>query len=209
LALRMSFEDIVRVAQLKISKERFQSVENEVKAGNRPHSIIDHFKPGIEELASLMPPKMGRALIGYATRKGFIGTAYLGMKVKTNSIFGFTRVWLLSKLKFLRPKGLRFYEEQEQIEHWLRDIKLAYALSPELALAVVRLSEVIKGYSDTVKRGHFAYITIMSQIVAPCLEGKTTPSFALDALYSARKAYEKDPEGEGLARTLVEIASKT
>jgi indolepyruvate ferredoxin oxidoreductase, beta subunit len=207
LALRMSFEDIVRVAQLKISKDRFASVEAEIKAGTRPHIIIDHFKPGIEELASLMPPRFGAWLIAYATKKGFIGTAYLGMKVKTNTIFGFLRIWLLSKLKFLRPSGYRFHEEQKQIESWLNHVQQAYALSPELAFAIVRLSEVIKGYSDTIKRGHGAYTAIINEIVMPCLAGKITTAFALDALLSARKAYEKDPEGDGLSLTLAEIAN--
>src|SRR4051812_17227733 len=52
LAVRMSFEDVIRVAQAKTSPERFERVRAEVRAKpNEPLQIIEHFKPGNEEIA--------------------------------------------------------------------------------------------------------------------------------------------------------------
>ena len=51
LAVRMSFEDVIRVAQAKTSAERLVRVRSEVRAKeHEPLEITEHFKPGIEEI---------------------------------------------------------------------------------------------------------------------------------------------------------------
>ncbi|AXS40378.1 indolepyruvate oxidoreductase subunit beta family protein [Breoghania sp. L-A4] len=57
LAVRMSFEDIIRVAQLKIRASRLERVRNDIRAEpGQPIELIDFFKPGIPELADMLPP---------------------------------------------------------------------------------------------------------------------------------------------------------
>ena len=48
----MAFDDIVRVADLKVRASRFARVRREVAAsdGDIVH-IVDHFKPGVPEIA--------------------------------------------------------------------------------------------------------------------------------------------------------------
>src|SRR6185369_5285463 len=56
LALWMTFEDIIRVADLKTRALRFRRVRKEARAGDdEPVVIIDYLKPGVEEFASLLP----------------------------------------------------------------------------------------------------------------------------------------------------------
>ena len=56
LAVRMSFEDVIRVAQAKTSAERLLRVRTEVRAKPaEPLEITEHFKPGIEEIAAMLP----------------------------------------------------------------------------------------------------------------------------------------------------------
>ncbi|MEP6657764.1 MAG: indolepyruvate oxidoreductase subunit beta family protein, partial [Betaproteobacteria bacterium] len=63
LALWMAFDDVVRVAALKCRASRFARVRDEVNAGPTDIvRIIDHFKPGVPELAGLLPPPMARRL---------------------------------------------------------------------------------------------------------------------------------------------------
>ena len=56
LALWMSYEDIIRVADLKTRASRFERVRKEVGAKDgEPVVVIDFLKPGVEEFASLLP----------------------------------------------------------------------------------------------------------------------------------------------------------
>ena len=56
LAVWMSFEDIIRVADLKTRSTRFQRIRSEVGAKEgEPVVVIDFLKPGVEEFASIMP----------------------------------------------------------------------------------------------------------------------------------------------------------
>jgi len=57
LALWMSYEDIIRVADLKTRRSRFARVRKEVAAkDDEPVVVIDYLKPGVEEVASLLSP---------------------------------------------------------------------------------------------------------------------------------------------------------
>src|SRR6185312_9680866 len=67
LAVRMSYEDIVRVAQAKIAPERMKRI-------------------AFEELTQLLPPALARPILRYAERKGWLGRVYFGMKIDTTSI---------------------------------------------------------------------------------------------------------------------------
>src|SRR5258706_4860495 len=56
LATWMSYEDIIRVADLKTRASRFERVRKEVGAKQgEPVIVIDFLKPGVEEFASLLP----------------------------------------------------------------------------------------------------------------------------------------------------------
>ena len=63
LALWMSYEDIIRVADLKTRATRFERVRREVGAKEgEPVVVIDFLKPGVEEFASLLPHFLGKKL---------------------------------------------------------------------------------------------------------------------------------------------------
>jgi len=51
LALRMTYEDVIRVADLKTRRDRFASVRNDAKAkADEPVLITEYLKPGPEEI---------------------------------------------------------------------------------------------------------------------------------------------------------------
>ena len=72
LALWMSYEDIIRVADLKTRRSRFARVRREAGAKDgEPVTVVDYLKPGIEEVASLLPPcpRQAPARLGRGTRQ--------------------------------------------------------------------------------------------------------------------------------------------
>ena len=61
LALWMAFEDIPRVAQLKVRPDREAMIRSEVKAASdQPVAVAEFFHPRIEEVAALLPARWGK-----------------------------------------------------------------------------------------------------------------------------------------------------
>jgi indolepyruvate ferredoxin oxidoreductase beta subunit len=209
LAVRMSYEDVVRVAQAKIAPARMQRIaQDELRVKDEPFSIHDFLKPGIEELTQLLPPALARPIRRYAERKGWYGKAYFGMEINTTSISGYLRFLMLAKMRRLRPYGIRYKEEQAQLEAWLALIVKAAARSPDLALEIAECARLIKGYGDTHARGLANYRAIETRLIEPALAGRIAAGRAADAVASARTAALVDPEGESLAKCLAEIEAQ-
>ena len=208
LAVRMSFEDVIRVAQAKTARDRLDRVRAEVRAKpQEPVELTEHFKPGIEEICAMLPPAMARAILGWATRTGRLGRVYFSMHVRTTTVWGFARLRLLAGLRWWRPHTYRYVEEQAEIERWLAAIRAAAPLSIELAREIAECARLVKGYGDTHKRGLGNYRRIAADVIAPALAGKMAAKTAADAVASARVAALADPDGESLSRTLAAIAA--
>jgi indolepyruvate ferredoxin oxidoreductase beta subunit len=209
LAVRMSYEDVVRVAQAKIAPARMQRIaHDELRAKDEPFSVHDFLKPGIEELTQLLPPAIARPIRRYAERKGWYGRVYFGMEINTTSVSGYLRFLMLAKLRRMRPYGIRYKEEQAQIESWLALIAKAAPRSTTLALEIAECARLIKGYGDTHARGLANYRAIETRLIEPALAGRIAPERAADAVASARTAALVDPDGESLAKCLSEIEAQ-
>ena len=199
LAVRMSYEDVIRVAQAKTSHERLERVRAEVRAKpDEPLEITEHFKPGNEEIAAMLPPSLARWLLA---RPAF----HFSMHVRSTTVWGFARLRLLAGLRWWRPHTWRYLEEQAEIERWLGQIKAAQTLSLDLAREIAESARLIKGYGDTHKRGLGNYRRITDEIIAPALAGRMPAAKAADAVANARVAALADPDGGALDRTLAAI----
>ncbi len=154
LAVRMSYEDVVRVAQAKIAPQRMARIaREELRVTDEPFSVHDFLKPGIEELCQLLPPLLARPILYVAARRGWLGRVYFGMEINATSISGYLRFLMLAKLRPLRPFGHRYKQEQKAIDAWLALIVEAAKQSTELALEIAECARLIKGYGDTHARG--------------------------------------------------------
>jgi indolepyruvate ferredoxin oxidoreductase beta subunit len=168
LALRMSFEDVIRVAQLKLKPERFAAIEREMRmTPGQPYVVADFVKPGIEEIASFLPPGLARRLIGLSARRGWLDKVHFGMQVRSNRLGGYMRLRLLAGLRPWRPRSFRYQEEQARIEDWLDSVTGAAALDTGLAREIVECARLIKGYGDTFKRGLANYLAIRDRVIRP------------------------------------------
>ncbi len=209
LAIRMSYEDVVRVAQAKIAPDRMRRIaREELRAKGEPYSVHDFLKPGIEELCQLLPPFLARPIIGFSQRRGWLGKVYFGMEINSTSVSGYLRFLFLAKLRAIRPFGYRYAQEQAQIESWLKLILEAAQRAPTFALEIVECAKLIKGYGYTYARGLSDYKQIETRVIGPALAGQIPLERAADAVASARTAALVDPEGESLARCLAEIEAQ-
>jgi indolepyruvate ferredoxin oxidoreductase beta subunit len=208
LAVRMSYEDAIRVAQAKIDPTRRARIAAEMGAKpGEPLHITEFLKPGIDEICSLLPPRLARRLLAISEKRGW--TFQRGMEVNSQSISGFLRLWLIAKLRPRRPRTYRYEEEQRAIDAWLALIIEAAHQSADLALEITECARLIKGYGDTHKRGVANYRLIEEHVMRPALAGHIPIQLAIDAIASARTAALVDPDGEGLAKCLAQIDTQS
>ncbi len=201
LALWMSYEDIIRVADLKTRRSRFERVHREVGAKDgEPVVVIDYLKPGVEEMASLLPPFLGRRLVAWATARGKLDAYNVGMHVKTSGVGGFLLVRSLAWLKRWRPRSLRYAEEQALIERWLTAVRAAAPHSSALALEIVACAGLLKGYGETHRRGKSSFLAILDTLVENPAAGDAAARAS--AIRKAREAALADPEQKALEKTL-------
>jgi indolepyruvate ferredoxin oxidoreductase beta subunit len=201
LALRMSVEDVIRVAQLKLRATRLARVRREARAATRDIvDVTEYMKPGPEELLGLLPPRLGR----WALRHVRQDRAWR-LKVRTTRLSGFVRLKALAALKWWRPRTLRFAEEERWVERWLDLIERALVADPALAREVVATAALVRGYAETYKRGLASWTKIMDAVVEPGLAGALSGVALADAVLQARVAASKDPEGEALANTIAAL----
>jgi indolepyruvate ferredoxin oxidoreductase beta subunit len=202
LAVRMSVEDVIRVAQLKLREARLAGVTREAQA--RPGDIVDvteFMKPGPEEIFGMLPPRVGRWAI-----KRVRHDRSWPIKVTTTRFMGFLRLKMLAGLKFWRPRTLRFAEEEAWVERWLNLVERTLAVDPAAAREVVATASLVRGYSDTYKRGLANWNRIMDEVVEPALPARAPWSQFADAVLQARLAAVKDPDGDALGETIAAIA---
>src|SRR5262245_48543160 len=205
LAVRMSYEDVIRVAEAKIDPARFARIEKEIGAKpGEPYAVVDFLKPGIEEICQILPVGLARAILRTSERRGWLDRHW-GMEIATTSVSGYLRFLILARLKPLRPRSFRFHEEQAAIDSWLALIVDAAKLSPAIALDVAECARLIKGYGDTLKRGSANFRAIEERVIRPLLAGRLPAASGADAIASARTAALVDPDGESLAKALAEI----
>src|SRR3546814_9337466 len=70
----------------------------------------------------------------------------------------------VASMRHIRPRSLRYVEEQERIEEWLRKVLQYARREPDLALELVRCQRLIKGYGDTFERGLGNFRLIMGYV---------------------------------------------
>jgi indolepyruvate ferredoxin oxidoreductase beta subunit len=153
VALWMSFEDPIRVADLKIRTARARRVLQEVvPAAGQLVLVTEFMKPRVEEICGMLPVALGTWILKSKARRWlelFTG----GRRIATSSISGFLLLYWLAGLRRWRRKTLRYSEEQARIVEWLALIANSAQSSYELALEIAECQQLVKGYGETHERG--------------------------------------------------------
>lgn len=205
LAVRMSFEDAIRVAQAKIRPERLARVRAETGAAPGDRVVItEYLKPGLDEICDILPEPLARAVLAAARRWPALARIRPGMHLRTTTLWGYGRLRLLAGLRRWRRSLWRYRREQESIEAWLALVARAAERDASLAREVADCARLIKGYGDTHQRGRSAYGRIEEALIRPALEPDVDVAAATAAIAAARNAALADPEGTALDAALAQ-----
>jgi len=200
LALWMSYEDVIRVADLKTRKERLARVRREVGAKDgEPIVLTEYLKPGLDELCSVLPPAPAGMVRRYFEKRG--KSFNIGLHLKTNTVSGFMLLSALRSLRGWRRRSSRYRDEQRLIGEWLAAVGHAVPASLELAHEIALCGNLVKGYGETSERGHGNLKKVMFDLAAFDSQSMSAAEQAA-RVRAAREAALEDPEGRKLAAVL-------
>ena len=204
LALWMTYEDAIRVADLKIRRTRFDRVRQESRAtASNLVRIHEYLHPSVQEIADILPRRLGERLLNSREAARFInGYVGNGRIVQTTSLRGFLMLYLLSGQRKRRRKSLRFQREQARIDRWLALVASTARQDYGLAVEIAQLPRLIKGYGDTHQRGMENYDALVASL--PALSGRPDAAAVLKNLRDAALA---DDTGKQLADALQAVAA--
>jgi indolepyruvate ferredoxin oxidoreductase beta subunit len=157
LALWMSYEDTIRVADLKTRRKRFDRVRTEVQAQSEQIVYMTEFMhPRFDEVCETLPAGLGAKLLASSrARRWFSPLFRKGRHIQTAHIGGFLLLYAVAGLRRWRRGTLRYRWEQERIAAWLARIE-SLATRPggyDAAIELAECQRLVKGYSDTHARG--------------------------------------------------------
>ncbi|MET0859073.1 MAG: indolepyruvate oxidoreductase subunit beta family protein [Telluria sp.] len=204
LALWMSYEDTIRVADLKTRRSRFDRVTQEIGAAKAQVVQINEFMhPRVEEIADTMPAGLGRWLLATGWARSLVHRfAHKGRVIQTTSLRGYLLLYCVASLKGMRRKSLRFQAEHAKIAEWLGHIEAQAGVDYALALEVAESQRLVKGYGDTHIRGTRNFDTLMAAL--PALRKGHDAASRLRGL---REAALADDSGKQLAAMMSGVAA--
>jgi indolepyruvate ferredoxin oxidoreductase, beta subunit len=202
LALWMSYEDAIRVADLKIRRRRFQRVREEARVeASQLIQINEFLHPRVQEVADIMPRPLAKFLLNTKWLRGLAERLWRdGRVVQTTSLTGYLQLYAIASLRPWRRISLRFQTEREKIAAWMNFIPELITEDYALALEVAECPNLIKGYGDTHILGTRNFESLMEAL----LRLRRMPGAAAN-LKTLREAALADDTGQKLSRTLKEI----
>jgi len=174
LALLMSYEDGIRVAELKIKSLRFSKIKEDMQIkDNQIFDVIDYLKPDAYEIYGLLPNIIVSPLIKIINNtqlknlKRDHKDITFAQKPKTTSFLGFLRLFLLTKIKFLRPYSHRFANEHKVINKYIESTIEYTKKNYDLGALVAKSGSLIKGYGDVRRRTVDVFCRYIDNIIWP------------------------------------------
>ncbi len=203
LALWMCFDDLMQVAALKGAASRQARVRREVAAA--PGDIVktyDHFKPGVPELAGLLPAGLAARLVAWDRARVAAGREpwALPLKLGTHGLRGTLALRLVASMKGLRRRGHRFAQEQALIERWVAAVERGTREHALLGLELARCGALVKGYGSTNERGKENLLHIVDHLA---FDAARAAADRAEAVHAARAAALADDAGRALDTALV------
>jgi indolepyruvate ferredoxin oxidoreductase beta subunit len=190
VALWMAYQDTIQVAQQKVRRGRMQRIRDEAKVrDDQLMEVREYLHPQIDEIIDTLPTWLGHPLSrSESFRRLVYITTNKGMVLNTSSVGGYTLLNIMARVRPLRPRSVRFVREQEEIERW---ISRALAVAPTdqaLAIEIVKLQHVLKGYGSTYEHGSESFALLMQ--AAEDLAGSDGAAARLAELHEAALADE-------------------
>jgi hypothetical protein len=195
MAVRMSYHDAIRIAQLKLA---------EPERPGRPAVDVRRFR--VDELVAALPEIVGEPLL-WALECVSCSHRTVAMRFGKDGWWGIRRLRVESWLRRWRLLSVRYASERVWVERWLHMIDRALSKRPDAVGAIVQTATMVEGYGTGYRHGVSAWHEIINGLAKPVFDGALQLPDLAAAIAEAR-ATPLDPKGDQLRKVIAEIRGR-
>jgi hypothetical protein len=192
MALRMSYEDPIRIAQLKLT-------EREPSADRR--------KFRVDELIGCLPAVVAEPVLDLLEWLNW-ARAPVSIKYSARHRWDIRRLKIEAGLKRWRLFSIRYTKERVWVERWLHMINRSLTKQPAAALVVIQTADMIQGYGSPYRHAQADWHAIIDGLVKPTFDGTLPLTDLAGAIAEARAAIQPDVRQTALKRRIAEIRAR-
>jgi len=198
MAMRMSYEDAIRIAQLKLL---------ELAADPDTPRADDVRKLRFDELVEALPAVVAEPILDVLNWLGWVHRR-VSIHFSTASRLSIRRLRIEASLRRWRRYSIRYSKERLWVERWLHMIDRALTRQPAAAPAIVDTAAMVQGYGDAYRHGLADWHAIIDGLVKPTFDGVLRLPDLAGAIAEARAAALPDPRQAALKRKIAEIRAR-
>jgi hypothetical protein len=196
MAMRMSYQDPIRIAQLKL-------VEHETHG----EPTGDRRKFRIDELVGALPALVAEPVLDVLEWVDWTH-APVSIRFSAASRWGIRRLKIEASLKRWRLFSVRYAKERVWVERWLHMIDRSRTRQPQATAAIIQTATMIEGYGSLYRHGLADWHAIIDGLVKPTFDGVLPLSDLAGAIAEARAAVMPDARQIALKRKIAEIRAR-
>jgi hypothetical protein len=196
MAARMSYQDPIRIAQLKL-------VEHETHG----EPTGDRRKFRIDELVGALPALVAEPVLDVLEWVDWTH-APVSIRFSAASRWGIRRLKIEASLKRWRLFSVRYAKERVWVERWLHMIDRSLTRQPQATAAIIQTATMIEGYGSLYRHGLADWHAIIDGLVKPTFDGVLPLSDLAGAVAEARAAVMPDARQIALKRKIAEIRAR-
>jgi hypothetical protein len=201
MATRMSYEDPIRIAQLKLAEF------DRAPGGARTRSADDVRKFRLDELIGALPAAIAEPVLDALEWMGWLHKR-VSIRFSARGRLSVRRLKIEAALRRWRLLSVRYSKERVWVERWLHMIDRSLTKRPEAASAIVQTATMIQGYGDAYRQGMADWHAIIDGLAKPTFDGVLALPDLAAAIAEARAAALPDPRQLALKRKIAEIRAR-
>jgi hypothetical protein len=198
MAARMSYQDPIRIAQLKLGE--YTAAPG--YPGVQSDDDVRQFR--VDELVGALPATVAEPVLGVLERFGWVHKP-VSIRFSTASRWGFRRLKIEAALRRWRLFSVRYGNERIWVERWLHMIDRSLTKQPAAAPEIVQTATMVQGYGDAYRLGLADWHLIIDSLAKPTFDGTLPLADLAGAVAEARAASWPDPRQAALKRKIDEI----
>jgi hypothetical protein len=195
----MSYEDPIRIAQLKLVEHETAVVPAQPR-GERKRFRID-------ELVGALPAVAAEPVLDVLEWVGWTH-APVSIRFSAASRWGIRRLKIEASLKRWRLFSVRYAKERVWVERWLHMIDRALTKQPQAAPAIIQTADMIQGYGSVYRHGLADWHAIIDGLAKPTFDGVLPLTDLAAGIAEARAAIMPDRRQVALKRKIAEIRAR-
>ena len=198
MAMRMSYQDPIRIAQQKL-------IELEIDPDTPRADDIRKFR--LDELIDVLPTVVAEPILDTLDWLGWMHKR-VSIHFNNKSRLGIRRLKIEASLRRWRRYSIRYAKERAWVERWLHMIDRALTKQPGAAREIVQSATMVQGYGDAYRYGLADWHAIIDALAKPVFDGVLSLPDLASAIAEARAAALPDPRQAALKRKIAEIRAK-